>query len=477
MAKRVRHLIIQAVVCSLVMPAAIATATSSTPPVAQRRGPADSSITRLSDLDSLSSRASLPSDGTSALISAIRSFSARLGYFRNPTKMIKEAALTNETAGSLSMVVDALRVCHDISASFVDKTKPSAFQALTRSEEMVSSYFANRIEGCSEDVLSSAMGFHKAETERENQSRAIGHCLDVWPVVIWCFEGGNEYLHDYALIIDGTFDSTYANNAGGNLLDVMRGPAGSPAPITEPARGCQRIFPDLTNGDCIVSSALVIDQGGNDTYGVMQAPDSDSSCTSASLIRRIVTVGAGLAGFGGVLDFDGDDAYTGKTITEGAGHVGGVGVLFDSVKVDSTLTPVAWGDSDDTYLAIRNGQGFALVSGIGLLSDNGGDDTFGQYMPPGGVINDIGVCDAIPRFVQGAGNLGGSALFLNVMGVDSFSAPPQRAQGYGEAGGSGLFLKYGNGQAEDTYQGPASRGNETHAVSAGGVFLDTSLSS
>lgn len=299
-----------------------------------------------------------------------------------------------------------------------------------------------------------------------------GDGLDLWPVLRYSpGEGAERYAHDYALIVDGGGDDLYLNNAGGSLLDLKRGPPGAPSPERAPARGCHKLPLDFP-GECFAGVALLLDVAGNDTYGMREKPDptNDGFCTPDPLVRRIATGGAGLIGVGILIDEAGDDHYVSKTLSQGSGHIAGVGVLRDLA-------------GDDHYLAIRTSQGFALIAGLGLLRDEDGDDVFERYTPgpldpeagyqrpgSGGVIDDRGTCDTLPRQLQGSAFLPGSVgILVNIGGNDSYQgAPPatQRSdafmfphgsQGYGGNGGFGILDDMGNGR--DTYREVPGRGD------------------
>jgi hypothetical protein len=62
----------------------------------------------------------------------------------------------------------------------------------------------------------------------------------------------------------GRDNDTYLNNAGSNLVDLLRGPAGSVAPMTAPARGCERFALEFPN-QRQAAVALLIGAVGNDT--------------------------------------------------------------------------------------------------------------------------------------------------------------------------------------------------------------------
>jgi hypothetical protein len=322
--------------------------------------------------------------------------------------------------------------------------------------------------------------------------------VDAWPALYVDGDGGsNTYRNDYAVLVDRGGDDLYDNNAGGNLMDNYRGPPGSSAKLVEPAIGCEQVqgnFPAPTAAahDCVAAPQVAfIDQNSfgrssDDTYGVLRSPRKvdnnppstgprrvDGDCTRSPLVRRMVLEGSGFEGNGLLIDVGGNDRYLGKTAAQGSAHVGGVGVLRDL------------GKGDDRYLAIRNSQGFALVGILGVLQDQGGNDTYSTYMPApidrraayqtdgsGGVIDDTGVCDSLPRMVQGAALLGGVGYLLDRDGRDRYSgawsatqqfAPGvtfyHSSQGFGCGGAIGKLRD--RGHDKDVYvHGPAGRGND-----------------
>ncbi|MDP8928803.1 MAG: hypothetical protein M3O70_09565, partial [Actinomycetota bacterium] len=251
-------------------------------------------------------------------------------------------------------------------------------------------------------------------------------------------------------------------------------------------------FPVPLIGDCAISEALLLDLDGNDKYGVFENPDiaprpgllGDADCTADPVVRRIVLQGAGFEGTGMLIDVQGNDTYTGKTASQGSGHVGGVGVLRDLA-------------GNDHYLAIRSSQGFSLIGALGLLADDGGNDTHDFYMPApldpnagfqeagsGGVVDDTNQCDNLPRQLQGAALFGGTGILVNrERGLQSLlteqkvndfyraGGPAQQqfvpevkfhhapSQGFGACGGIGILIETGSGN--DAYvQLPPVEGEE-----------------
>jgi hypothetical protein len=405
-----------------------------------------------------------PADGVSALVSAANDYSKILGFDIDHGPVIRAAKIPNDFAGRVAQVLEAAAACRSARA-----TETGAI-------------------GCAEATGDAAAGVVRTG------GTAFAD-VDAWPALYIDGDGGrNVYRHDYAVLIDRGGNDIYDNNAGGNLIDHQRGPAGSAAPIKAPAIGCEQVqgnfpLPTATAHDCIaIPQAVLIDyrafgSSSNDIYGVPKPPRTsdhnppasgprlvDGDCTRDPVVRRIVTNGAGFDGNGLLLDVTGNDLYLGKTSAEGAGHVGGVGVLRDI------------GGGRDAYVAIRNSQGFSLVGLFGLLQDDGGNDRYYTYMPrpkdpsakfqepgSGGVVDDTGVCDNMPRMVQGTALAGGAGVLLDQGGSDVYQgAPPgtqqfnpqvqffHSSQGFGCDGGIGVMRD--SGRSRDTYrEGPANR--------------------
>lgn len=408
-----------------------------------------------------------------SVVGTVDKFAQELGLSVGGDTAGRLAALPTEAAAPVAQLLSAMLDCQIITDSIgtdqiVRLTQADSYGVLSQGAAQ-----GTRLSECGQrlDVEASSA---KAALESVARLGIPMGPIDLWPVLR--FEPGsqsNTYLNDYALTIDFGGNDRYYNNSGGNLLDVIHGPAGSASP--GPAVGCQNI-PDLAMGKCLASEAVLIDLGGDDIYGRFETPDEDlnftgldgttQSCTTSSLVRRIFTSGAAVAGVGLLLDASGRDVYTGKTMSLGTGHLGGTGILRD------------YGSSDDSYLAMRSSEGAGIVgSSLGLLWDEGGNDRYGYYMPagdatrPGGVISDKSVCDAVARNVQGAGVLGGTGILEDLSGNDSYSTPAQ-SQGYGTLGGTGLFWDC---QGKDRYSSGAQNGTfSIPTTDSSGFFIDQS---
>ncbi len=277
--------------------------------------------------------------------------------------------------------------------------------------------------------------------------------IDLWPVLHYSPGGADDtYFDDYVLLVDEGGNDAYYNNAGGSVLEIIDD---RPAIDQLPTDGCHAVI-DAAQGQCILAAAALLDRGGHDTYGRREAPTRDAVCTADPIVLRFSIQGSGIAGVGVLVDEGGDDTYTGKTLAQGAGHGGGFGYLRDEA-------------GDDTYLAIRSSQGSSVIGGTGILRDLGGDDTYDYYMPSatdasarpyqhgsGGVLNDQGFCDRVPRYLQGTGAHGGTASFVDEAGDDWY-----RSSWHGQGGGFHGVGVFQDLAGTDTYEGAPGRADGT----------------
>lgn len=410
-----------------------------------------------------------------ALIAAVEALGAALDRRVDAAPVVREATLPSPVADRLTSLVGVLGECWAAAA-------PLRAVAAGAAKDLHADLPADRVR-----IVAAAAGPTRAcatrlerlalETGRYLRSvPTSGAAMDLWPVLYYDpSDSDNTLVHDYLLVVDSGGNDTYLNNAGSNLVDLTRGPAHSAAPIKAPARGCQKFALDFPE-QCQVGVALLLDAAGDDVYGRREAPDrsTDAFCTADPVVRRIVLQGAGLAGVGALVDMAGDDRYTGKTNAQGSGHLGGVGLLRDEA-------------GNDSYSAVRGAQGYALVGGLGVLRDTAGNDVYDFYtlgptdpkadfplrQGPGGVIDDTGVCDSLPRMMQGTATGPGSiGVLVDQAGSDRYRAPrPENqafsrklpepvktlehgSQGFGGDGGAGLFF---DEAGEDTYRGVPGR--------------------
>lgn len=459
---------------------------------------------------------------------------------------IRSANLPDDIAGRLSNVVRDSVGCLETTNDHWDRiweeevpeepNRTELLEIFRLGEGLERSNYAD-ILSCSKELYISTVELQLSITDDLIDECGSGS-LQIWPLLT--FDGDCEssvYVFDYMIQVDLGGEDKYFNNAGGNMIDTNFAPAGSP--LTELPRveahnsslGCQHAIPGLVprgvplptmnppegQGECRPMVATLIDTTGDDTYGQKEDPLVGRECTDDQVHRRLMSIGAGFLGPGFVVDAEGDDNYTGKTGTIGAGHIFGVGEVLDR-------------GGDDDYQAIRNSVGFSLIDFAGILRDEGqGTDEIEFYMPGtvddsqwgdldviedasrlppissglddegiGGVVDDQGFCDNRLRMTEGAANLGGFGVVAMGGGDDTvtggfsndFDAPQQGAEcpenlgdpgslqcqaggsiGYGQAGGSGVYVDF---DGDDSYsivtqccnftQGDPARGDDTVIV-------------
>lgn len=273
--------------------------------------------------------------------------------------------------------------------------------------------------------------------------------IDLFPVLgIDPLGVANAFPRDYVLSVDLGGNDVYDNNAGGSIVFGGGFIVGDPATFGPCAAGwC--VGGEYEDAAVSITASLAIDVAGDDTYGVYKTPSGkggsrDHLCTQGPLVRRIVVQGSGSGGIGMLVDLAGNDAYRGKTLAQGNGHVQGVGVLFDAT-------------GNDRYTAIRSAQGSSVLQGVGVQVDLAGDDVHEMKAPPGGIWNvDRNRCDAGERLAMGASVIQGASLFLEASGNDVYDVDSQ-ALGHVDAfAAAANFLDLGG---LDAYPGWGGRGN------------------
>lgn len=445
----------------------------------------------------LPSAAIVTGDPQEALIASIDAASAQVGIVQSSRDAVTAAALPDPIAAQLALTLDTLTTCTALTQGLREALPGVAFTEFAPSDYPVE---AAAVRLCAQQMYAAALALDAVVPEPDPLS-TDHHALQVWPVISYHRGTHNDvHVHDYLLLVDEGGNDLYVNNQGSNIIDVRRGPAPlAPEPAPR-ARGCQaaltEFITDAPDRQCDAAAALLIDRSGNDTYGEFQVPDTDLACTSEPVVRRIGTIGAGIIGVGILIEDGGNDTYNGKTVTMGSAHVAGVGFLHDR-------------GGNDTYLALRSAMGSAFNGATGILRDDAGHDDYDFYMPTGGILNDVLVCDNVLRQLQGAAGGGGHGLLDERGGDDRYVAGPRvinanfpcgiltqlpegepRAtieqvcenniailfttghQGSGSTGGTGLL--HDRGAGTDTYIG-TDRTNDMIALPTledQGVFID-----
>ncbi len=120
---------------------------------------------------------------------------------------------------------------------------------------------------------------------------------------------------------------------------------------------------------------IIIDFEGNDTYTGKRVFSIASGFLGTGVIFDLqgddfykggyYSIGSGFFGIGVLFDKGGDDIYQGKVFSHGSALFG-IGVLIDI-------------EGNDTYRLWNYGQGFASTKGYGLLYDKKGNDSYIAY--------------------------------------------------------------------------------------------------
>jgi hypothetical protein len=229
--------------------------------------------------------------------------------------------------------------------------------------------------------------------------------------------------------------------------------------------------------------ALLVDFGGDDLYlGPTGASSPDlpvSVCIDVAGSDRyrcdyagMPAQGAGVLGYGMLIDLEGDDVYTARTFAQGCGRFG-VGLLYDASGTDEYLSAgFAQGAGmygigllfdragDDRYHTVYYAQGYGFSRGLGLLADAEGNDS---YIADDTKLTHIG--DETPKHNEsdaqgyGAGrrgdhtdghNMSGGLGILHDLGGDDTYSAGVFAQGSGYWYGYGILS---DEKGNDSYRG------------------------
>lgn len=424
----------------------------------------------------------LPLDGGGALVAAIDAVGADLGVPVDAASAVAAAQLPDGVTARLAVVLQDMHSCDGVTAAALQQLTPGVATPLGDSLPSIPDTSVSALRECGAAMYSDGLAlkdYVKLQTA-DGAAPGRGNVLDVWPVVRFDYTGaGHEYDWDYALTV-ATGSNTFYNNAGSNVLDPFNGPLNG-----QPARGCELVSEILGAAvpRCVLASGMLIQVGGNNTFGRMQSPDADAfmpgtsppvPCTTGNLVRRLFTEGASVAGVGILInDGQGRNTYIGKVGTQGTGHIGGVGILHIE-------------GGTNTLTAIRNAQGFGFVGGLGILHlKNDSKNTFSYYMPaasaPGdasttgtGIVDDAGNCEGRPRHLQGSGELGGTGILYAEQSNGLYKSDTDLGQGSGDVfppgtpqpnlGGPGSGMLVSRGSDRDRYSGVPGRAEDTVVI-------------
>lgn len=225
----------------------------------------------------------------------------------------------------------------------------------------------------------------------------------------------------YLLILDTKGNDTYQ---GGGVSDNKH-----PVSIIIDYHGDDKYSSDIGCGTGIAGYGFVIDCEGNDKY----------------LATRF-GLGTGIMGQGTILDLSGNDEYTTDSYGIGVG-ICGTGVISDI-------------SGNDTYTGFLACQGFGYVKGCGLLIDKNGNDTYiarddaVKYPSAQTDEHNISLAQGAgfgirADFTDGHSLAGGVGILIDGTGDDKYSCGVF-GQGCGYWFGTGILMDY---QGNDEYNG------------------------
>ena len=230
-----------------------------------------------------------------------------------------------------------------------------------------------------------------------------------------------------AIIIGGPDNNVYTGPAA-IIIDTGGGdfyalPGGDRVRIMVDLQGDDNYtsHADAALAGSVLGASLIADHAGNDTYAGGR-----------------ITQGAAVAGIGLLFDHAGDDRYLAAELAQGAALVG-VGALFDAAGTD-------------LYTAAKFGQGYGGAMGVGLLVEEGGNDT---YLAGNKHASSYGVPGNYQAFSQGVGMgfrndiAGGIGVLRDHGGSDRYSAG-NYSQGAGYYLGAGVLI---DENGNDAYSG------------------------
>lgn len=223
---------------------------------------------------------------------------------------------------------------------------------------------------------------------------------------------------------------------------------------------------------------LIIDFGGNDTYhtGGISSPDQPISIIidyhGDDRYEGEIGCGTGIAGYGLVVDLEGNDKYQAKKFGLGTGILG-QGIIMDYSGDDEYLTDlygqgagvlgagvIADISGNDRYIGFYACQGFGHVKGAGLLIDKEGDDIYIarddtiKYPSAQTAEHNISLAQGMgfgirADYTDGHSLAGGIGMLIDGDGNDKYSCGVF-GQGCGYWFGSGFLVDY---SGNDEYNG------------------------
>jgi HEAT repeat protein len=231
--------------------------------------------------------------------------------------------------------------------------------------------------------------------------------------------GHHVYTNEAFLIIDTGGDNTYLNSAGG-----ANGLLGRPISIVI----------DLGSNDQFISNRSFSQGSGVFGIGILAA--LGSNCTFQA---KHLSQGAGFFGCGLLMTEEGNQTFEADTFCQGAGMFG-AGILWQR-------------GGDTRYKAAQMAQGFGGTSGVGLLLDEGGNNSYvagGKY-PCGWLPNHYFTLSQGFGYGMRPYAGGGIGILCDLKGKNHYVADVY-GQGASYWYSAGLLLDLGSNNTYDAYQ-------------------------
>ncbi len=292
--------------------------------------------------------------------------------------------------------------------------------------------------------MASTLSFARTQAELTPPDRKYDFRVDTdWGKIV--LTGGSDSVHEGVstlLVIDTGGNDTYfnapSNSSIANWCSVTLDTAGNDAYLSDPAMAKTKVSDWTLRGKQSDKSGP-----GRALFGLVFLLD-----TKGDDLYRSARPGLGSATFGVAYlgDAGGNDVYDAYADAEGFGHAG-VGILDDS-------------EGDDKYSGFTQVQGVGLPRGVGALIDANGND---DYLSNDSVLDfpSAQSADHNNSMSQGAGygfradyltgnsQAGGIGLLYDMAGDDHYLCGVF-GQGVGYWEGTGVLW---DGSGRDTYQG------------------------
>lgn len=329
---------------------------------------------------------------------------------------------------------------------------------------------------------------------KDNQNPIIYEEMTPFGKVIVGGANPNVYTEDAALVLDLGGDDVYLNNAGGTRpgmnISLVIDWSGNDIYLSKA---------NFSQGAGLLGGGFLIDLEGNDTFtsidgsqgaglwgiGILHHKGSNSSFSS-----RAFSQGVGQMGIGYLWSNSGNGIYLCSEYGQALGFFRGAGVLIDKAGNDYyKLGGLEPDFRDPERSTVSMGQGFGkgtrpdkdkygVSGGIGMLIDQGGNDTYiADYFAQGasyyygiGILNDLSGNDRYisGRYSQGAGIHSSVGILIDEKGDDFYYASYGVAQGMGHDYGVGYFEdSHGN---DRYFGGTLIQGAATHGGI--GILID-----